>query len=229
MVLETLGIRCCNRVGFALQSLAMEPIWAAEHLQIIRTLMERSALYRRALAPVMIVVGSIGVLSGLIARTGHFNGNRGFSAFWMGASLVSLIAAFLLVRRQALKAAEPFWSVPTRRITQALLPQFLSGLVMGALVAALSDHLPPVTWLVALLWTLFYGFALHAAGFFMQRGIKFFGWFLVIGGAAGLVCFAATPSLQSPQAAHLMGLFFGLLHLAYGVYLYFTEQRRNTA
>jgi hypothetical protein len=24
-----------------------------------------------------------------------------------------------------------------------------------------------------------------------------------------------------------MGFFFGLLHLAYGVYLYFTEKRRN--
>ena len=31
----------------------MEPNWAAEHLQVIRTLMERSALYRRALAPIM--------------------------------------------------------------------------------------------------------------------------------------------------------------------------------
>ena len=30
----------------------MEPNWAGEHLQVIRTLMERSALYRRALAPV---------------------------------------------------------------------------------------------------------------------------------------------------------------------------------
>jgi hypothetical protein len=25
----------------------------------------------------------------------------------------------------------------------------------------------------------------------------------------------------------IMGFFFGVLHLAYGVYLYFTEQRKN--
>jgi hypothetical protein len=30
------------------------------------------------------------------------------------------------------------------------------------------------------------------------------------------------------EYAHgIMGVFFGALHLAYGVYLYFTEQRRN--
>ncbi|MDB6016752.1 MAG: hypothetical protein JWR19_1241, partial [Pedosphaera sp.] len=33
----------------------MKSDWAAEHLQTIRTLMERSAIYRRALAPVMTV------------------------------------------------------------------------------------------------------------------------------------------------------------------------------
>ena len=29
----------------------MESGWATDHLQVIRTLMERAALYRRALAP----------------------------------------------------------------------------------------------------------------------------------------------------------------------------------
>ena len=35
----------------------MEQHVAAEHLEIIRTLMERSALYRRTLAPIMLSVG----------------------------------------------------------------------------------------------------------------------------------------------------------------------------
>src|SRR6266446_9747026 len=46
---------------FVLQSIAMESNWAAEHLQVIRTLMERSAVYRRALAPIMIFNGIVGV------------------------------------------------------------------------------------------------------------------------------------------------------------------------
>jgi hypothetical protein len=36
----------------------MDTNWAAEHLQTIRTLMERSALYRRALAPIMLCAGA---------------------------------------------------------------------------------------------------------------------------------------------------------------------------
>ena len=41
----------------------MESNWAAEHLQVIRTLMERSAVYRRALAPVMIFNGCLGCIA----------------------------------------------------------------------------------------------------------------------------------------------------------------------
>jgi hypothetical protein len=38
------------------------------------------------------------------------------------------------------------------------------------------------------------------------------------------------PEWQSAEAAHyVMGFFFGVLHLAYGIYLYFTEKRRESA
>src|SRR6266540_1083328 len=38
----------------------MESNWAAENLRVIRTLMERSAVYRRALAPLMLLAGGTG-------------------------------------------------------------------------------------------------------------------------------------------------------------------------
>ena len=40
------------------------------------------------------------------------------------------------------------------------------------------------------MWLLFYGCALHAAGFFMPRGMKWFGW-IYIGLACGALCFLA--------------------------------------
>ena len=46
----------------------METNWAAEHLQVIRTLMERSALYRRALAPVMLVSGVLGTGAAVVQQ-----------------------------------------------------------------------------------------------------------------------------------------------------------------
>ncbi len=83
-----------------------------------------------------------------------------------------------------------------------------------------------VLWL-PLIWVVLYGCAFHAAGFFMPRGMKIFGWAFIIGGC-GLFA-AGVPGWARPlDYAHgIMGFFFGGLHLAYGVYLYFTEQRRN--
>src|SRR5471032_2529452 len=108
--------------GFVLQSNLMNPNWAEENLQTIRTLMERSAVYRRALAPIMIFVGTIGIAGGLIGCLLEILTDNGFIWLWMGVAIISTIGALLLIRRQALKDSELFWSPPTRRIVQAVLP-----------------------------------------------------------------------------------------------------------
>jgi hypothetical protein len=78
-------------------------------------------------------------------------------------------------------------------------------------------------------WLLFYGCALHAAGFFTPRGLRWFGWILV-----GLACvclvFLGVVRPQTEISAHwLMGFFFGVLHLAYGAYLRLTAAGNSTA
>src|SRR5438552_2174347 len=98
----------------------MESNWAAEHLQVIRTLMERSAVYRRALAPVMIYNGALGTAGALIGWGSHIDSPRGFILYWACVAAIGVVGSFLLVRRQALKESESFWSPPTRRVTQAM-------------------------------------------------------------------------------------------------------------
>jgi hypothetical protein len=62
----------------------------------------------------------------------------------------------------------------------------------------------------------------------MQRGIKLLGWICVIGGSAAGYLVIFRPNLQSSETAHdLMGIFFGLLHLACGVYLYSSEKNKT--
>ena len=204
--------------------MAMETNWAAEHLQVIRTLMERSAVYRRALAPMMLLAGCIGIGGAVAGLTLRLVAPRDFLIFWMSLAAATLIGAFLLVRRQALKAAEPFWSLPTRRITQAVLPPLTAGALLS--LAALGNPSPETITRVPLAWAILYGCALHAAGFFMPRGIKLFGWAFVIGGCL-LVLVKIGGFSRSDFAHGIMGVFFGLFHLLYGVYLYFTEKRRN--
>ncbi|MGO8675385.1 MAG: hypothetical protein ACLQVX_05900 [Limisphaerales bacterium] len=215
----------------------MESDWATGHLQVIRTLMERSAVYRRALAPVMTSNGVLGTAAAAVGLAARIEAPRAFIGYWMAVALVGVAGSFLLARRQALKDAEPFWSPPTRRVAQALLPPLLFGFVLGLLLVVRGGSLgggapgPALClfWL-PLVWIALYGCALHAAGFFMPRGMKIFGWALVLAssviGAAG--AFGRFDWAEPPLFGNgVMGLVFGLAHLAYGVYLYFTEQSGN--
>jgi hypothetical protein len=208
----------------------MESNWAAENLQTIRTLMERSAVYRRALAPVTTYVGIVGIAGAVAGAWLKILNGGVFTVYWMAISLVAIAGAFMLVRRQALKSGEAFWSPPTRRIAQAMTPGLLIGLVFGVM-AAISSVRDPETaadaiWLVPV-WTLLYGLALNAAGFFMPRGIKLFGWAFILAGLMMFLDFPAFIGKRGYPPHLLMGVLFGASHLAYGVYLYFTEPRKN--
>jgi hypothetical protein len=212
----------------------MESNWAAEHLQVIRTLMERSAVYRRALAPIMIFNGALGTAAAALGWARRIDSPRAFILFWALVSGVALAGSFVLVRRQALRESEPLWSPPTRRITQAFLPPLVAGLIISVVVLANVSSAPEnlrnvmgMLWL-PLSWVVLYGCAFHAAGFFMPRGMKIFGWAFILGGC-GLFAVGIPDLPRGPgdYAYGIMGFFFGLLHLAYGVYLYFTEKRRD--
>jgi hypothetical protein len=208
----------------------MEPTWAVENLQVIRTLMERSALYRRALAPIMLLLGILGVAAAFAGWLLRLDSVPAFVGYWFGIGVLGAGGAFLLIRRQSLREAEPFWSPPTRRVAQAFTPPLVLGAIIGLAAIVFEPRLEKFLALLPVLWMGLYGCSIHAAGFFMKRGFKLFGW-LFTGGACAL--FFAVPALDdlaSPAARHaLMGVFFGGLHLVYGVYLYFTEKNRNEA
>jgi hypothetical protein len=206
----------------------MEPNWAVDHLQVIRTLMERTTLYRRTLAPIMLTIGCLGILAGVIGWWWRLDTSKTFGVFWGTISLGALCLAYLLARRQALKDAEPFWSPPTRRVTQAVLPPFFAGWILTlALFLPRGQELLLAWWLLPS-WGILYGCALHAAGFFTPRGMKWFGWVFIFTGCALLVILSLLESVPPLRYGHaVMGGMFGGLHLAYGIYLYLTENRKS--
>jgi uncharacterized membrane protein YfcA len=204
----------------------METNWAEENLQTIRTLMERSAIYRRALAPIMLFTGTLGVASAAIGLLCHLDSMRRFGALWLGTAVLVVAGVFLIARRQAFKDRESFWSPPTRRVAHALLPPLLAGMCLGFVFVffGLANSV-----ILTFIWLLFYGCALHAAGFFMPRGMKWFGW-IYVGLACTTLCILAVEQPKVEISAHwFMGFFFGVLHLAYGAYLYLSEKRKNAA
>jgi hypothetical protein len=203
--------------------------WAAQNLQVIRSLMERAALYRRTLAPVCLSVGALGLIAGGLGWLLHIESARQFGLFWIVVGIVALAVALLIIRRQAIRAAEPFWSPPARRVAQAMLPPLFAGMLATALVVLPNWRDPLDAWWLPGAWMLLFGCATHAAGFFMPRGMKLFAWIFAIAGALMLLYVntrmhaAGMPPLR---AAHLvMGGAFGGLHLAYGLYLAATENR----
>lgn len=202
---------------------------AAEHLQVIRTLMERAALYRRALAPIMLAVGGVGCAAGACALMHELKDMRTFGVYWLAVALGAVALAFGLARRQALKDREPFWSPPTRRVAQALLPALVSGFCLAVALTVGNDE--EMIALMVLLCLFFYGAAVHAAGFFMPRGMKVFGWLFIAGGVlllVGLMAFELD-DLGPQSASAVMGFFFGVLHLGYGLYLRATERPQPVA
>jgi hypothetical protein len=203
---------------------------AAEHLHVIRTLMERTVLYRRALAPICTLLGIWGTLAAVVGWRWAIHDPRPFAAYWMGVALGAVGGAFLLARRQALKAAEAFWSPPTRRVTQASAPALCAGLAVGVVTIVWpGSRLVPEGALPAF-WALLYGCALHAAGFFMARGIRWLGWLFIASGVGVLTAASLSGATLTPRQGHAaMGLMFGGLHLAYGFYLYLTERRDGAA
>ncbi|MFO7694792.1 MAG: hypothetical protein R6V57_17050 [Vicinamibacterales bacterium] len=208
----------------------MEQHVAAEHLQVIRTLMERSALYRRTLGPIMLYVGAVGGVAALGGIALGIEAIRAFGAWWLVAAVVAIAGAFTIARRQALQDGERFWSPPALRVTRALLPPLVAGLLLSlALAVYAPEHL---RWLFVLGNALFYGCAVHAAGFFMPRGINLFGWLIIVFASAAVftrLAFAPGASAAAAVDHALMGGFFGGAHLAYSAYLFMTEPEKTQA
>ena len=73
---------------------AMNANWAAENLQTIRTLMERSALYRRQLAPITLLTGGVGLAAAGVGRTTQCESPRRFIQFWFAVACAALAGAF---------------------------------------------------------------------------------------------------------------------------------------
>ncbi len=227
-----------------MQSKFMNDQWAAENLQTIRTLMERATLYRRAMAPVMTVTGVIGMGAALGGWKAGIDAPLPFVLYWLCVAVVTSAAGVVLIRRQALRQAEPFWSPPMRRVSQALLPGLFAGLAMGCLLvfmlncgqwramdpsgsAGLRNYLSHIG--LPLIWVILYGCAVHAAGFFMQRGIRVFGWLFIGCGCAGFLLGAPETEVGMVDLGYgIMGVVFGLLHALYGLYLFATEKPRSS-
>jgi hypothetical protein len=209
----------------------MDPKWASDNLRVIRTLMERTALYRRALGPIMVTVGATGLAAGGVGGFIRHQPALPAVGYWLCVAVLCVAEACWMTRVQALRQREKFWSSPMRRVVQALLPPFAIGLLAGLPFFMLDLERNQAVLMIVPAWMALYGLALHSASFFMPRAFRVLGWFYVV---AALVVFGGVLAILNQDrilnnlAVHLaMGLFFGAPHLLCGLYLHFTEKGGN--
>lgn len=205
---------------------------ALENLRVIRSLMERAHVYRAISAPAALAGGLLAVaLSILQLREGLALAGatrpEGFVLPWLGLLILVSALNTVLLRREALRHGRPFISPGMRAALRALGPPLGVGGVLG-LGLMLGFH--NLT-LGALFWALCHGLALLATANFSPRSLTRLGWAFVLTGLILFLIWVADdrvrqlPSDEAP-AAVVMGLTFGLLHVAYAVAVFL---RRPTA
>jgi len=205
----------------------MSSNWAEENLHVIRTLMERSALYRRRLAPLMMLGAGGAIGGGVAAGFLNITTAREFVLLWGAVAAVVLLGAGWVTRGQAIQAGEVFWTAPTRRIFAAFVPVLLIGGSLG-LVYVLGPASEAVRSQVLLVvcWSVLFGLGLHAAGFYVAKGVRRLGWaFVLCGMGLGFSGLQAGAEVLRLSPSFLMAAIFGGLHLVSAVYLFFTEAK----
>lgn len=216
----------------------MQPNWAEENLQVIRTIMERAALYRRTLAPLMLATGLIGIVAAGIGLMMTGQTATSFLFLWLVTAVVAALVSLLIVRKQAITAKESFSTPASRRVIGALYAPLCAGAMLSIPVVlqlgtgrpALAEAvLPPVM----CVWMGFYGSGLNAAGQYSSRGVRLLGWGFIGAGALLATLHVGgywLPKLDSrglwTNFHAIMGATFGGFHLVSAGYLYLTESRQ---
>jgi len=208
---------------------------AAEQLRAIRSLMERSTIYRAISAPAALFAGllSLGVSGWLwsVREPQHAPAPIVFLTLWLGVLVVVSIVNTVLLYRSARQRAEPFVSPGMKHALRALLPPLIAGFGMSLLeVSATTKGGYDCYADITAHWILFYGLALLATGSFAPRSMQALGGgFFAFGILTWLPSVRVYYDRQYPAAVIFMAASFGLLHIVYAAAVWIQTRRESQA
>ena len=208
---------------------------AAEHLKMIRGMMERATIYRAISAPAAIFGGVLAILAGgYFIWCEHRNAPATATEYfwiWVGVLLLVYVFNTLLLWRRAKAEREPFFSSGMRHVCLVFGPAMLAGgLISHEVVTKHSDFE-----LCSLVWILCYAAALLAMGGVAPRSLRRLGWAFL---SAGLVFFVVPKCTGKPigemlglrqlgTASAMMIITFGLMHLGHGAGVLLRKGKTN--
>jgi hypothetical protein len=192
----------------------MDTRQAARNLEVIRTLMERTVQYQ-------FLTARAGLAAGLLAGAGALaflfldpTDPRQFGAIWGVVFIGSLLATCVGTALRSRECGERVWSRPARTVVLALAPSLFAALVLTVLFFAWGEHL----WLPGV-WMLCYGQGALATAAYAPAPIRGLGTAVLIMGCITLL-------LGPSVAVLMMGVVFGLGHIALGVALLSIERQQ---
>ncbi|MGV3663082.1 MAG: hypothetical protein ACO1TE_23050 [Prosthecobacter sp.] len=198
---------------------------ALENLRIIRSLMEKAHIYRAVSAPAALT-GGVLALAASAWPVQHALAHHGeaamcepcFLKMWLSILAVASTLNVVLLAKEAKRRSQPFVSAGMRMALRAFAPPMLVGGVVGIGLIVFLHQLV----MAALIWTLCYGLALLATASFSPRSLVRLGWAFVITGLVLFLVWAANSDVRllasdEAPASLVMGVSFGLLHVAYAV------------
>jgi hypothetical protein len=193
----------------------MDAVRAAQNLEVIRTLMERTTQYQLLTARAGLAAGTIALAGAVLFLILDANNPWYFGVVWGAVFVGSLLITTLGTILRARQRGERVWSRQARTVLVALLPSLFAALVLSVYFFARGDHLglPGV-------WMLCYGQAALATSAYAPAPIRWLG-------IAVLLLACATLWLGQPWAVLMMGLVFGLGHIGLGVALLVAERRES--
>ena len=193
----------------------MDAEQAARNLEVIRTLMERTCQYQLLTAKAGLAAGSLAAIGALSFFFLDPANPWQFGAVWASVFVGSLLATTISTVLRGRQRGEQVWSRQARAVLLALAPSVLAALVLSAYFFASGEHL----WLPGV-WMLCYGQGALATYAYAPTPIRWLGCGLLLLGGVALF-------LGPGWSVPMMGIGFGLGHIALGSALLIAERRQN--
>ncbi len=193
----------------------MDARQAAQTLEVIRTLMERTCQYQLLTARASLVAGSLAGAGALAFLWLDAANPWSFGVVWGIVFAGSLLATTVGTVLRGRASGEQVWSRQARTVLLALAPALIGALTLTVFFFAEGWH----QWLPGV-WMLCYAQGALATSAYAPAPIRWLG-------IAVLVLGGVTLALGQQWSVAAMGVVFGLGHLVLGAVLLVQERRQS--
>lgn len=183
-----------------------------EQVSTIKSVLDKSALYRRSLFPPFLVCGLMGVGGAFAAHLLKISSPNEVLLFWMLIAGITVILTLIQLSRQCKNEESNFLEGPLRRIFMSSLPPLTVGAMGGVYALMYFPDSALVSGQVVIGWLALYGITLTSISVILARGIQGFGWLFIA--SALLAAFIFELDMANTALQNIvMGVGFGLMHL----------------